>query len=653
VWDDPVRPVSEQTGNIFVLMLFYECTVAGEGDVVVEGVQEGDDHTETSDTPEKTISISSGTEESSDEQVPAHEEDSDDGEVSDEEADSEEDTSKDEEEFHIDYGYGPANAEVLATQARKHLESRDEDSFDDELDSEFSVDTDDLDPNYVFGELDPEAKAQEIAAVYQDVAELVTGDAKKELLANAQRVLVAGSMLARSLQKQEQGDDYKASAKSSDEEMLGQLKQGGQTSGSRNMLQIFKGMTAHAKGICLAQGTENASLILEEDLHKRDNVDIARIRKLHLYTGRAMMLSKQLHEVDSPPQDRKPTFFEEIPSRRGRNRGLRLGSCYRRFGKLLLDMKDTDNMSDIFNIYLCGSWVTEMGFALDDLWVESSRVPYIIAGFKARWDTEKNALETQKSTLQSRNNTLQIQKKVLAIQNLELKSYKFILGSQNKTLQAVVKQLQAQLRALKIEKTAAKRDVSALKSHKFILESRNDTLQAQVNQLQAQLDALKFKKAAAKPNLSALSGPELFELMKSVMQETRKNLVPEQATTGDSHQTRIYTSDTLMGRVTSEAPTRQEKQEVDMAGTASSPHAGMLPDTPVNDSKPDPMTKNDHSAPPLSKAVGSTKNASSKQPKRGFPGFMSPTAAVAAKSRPPVSKPGAIAAAGTRPHTRR
>jgi hypothetical protein len=55
VWDDPVRPVSEQTGNIFVLMLFYECTVAGEGDVVVEGVQEGDDHTETSDTPEKTI----------------------------------------------------------------------------------------------------------------------------------------------------------------------------------------------------------------------------------------------------------------------------------------------------------------------------------------------------------------------------------------------------------------------------------------------------------------------------------------------------------------------------------------------------------------------------------------------------------------------
>jgi hypothetical protein len=336
VWDDPVRPVSEQTGNIFVLMLFYECTVAGEGDVVVEGVQEGDDHTETSDTPEKTISISSGTEESSDEQVSAHEEDSDDGEVSDEEADSEEDTSKDEEEFHIDYGYGPANPEVLATQARKHLESRDEDSFDVELDSEFSVDTDDLDPNYVFGELDPEAKAQEIAAVYQDVAELVTGDAKKELLANAQRVLVAGSMLARSLQKQEQGDDYKASAKSSDEEMLGQLKQGGQTSGSRNMLQIFKGMTAHAKGICLAQGTENASLILEEDLHKRDNVDIARIRKLHLYTGRAMMLSKQLHEVDSPPQDRKPTFFEEIPSRRGRNRGLRLGSCYRRFGKLLL-----------------------------------------------------------------------------------------------------------------------------------------------------------------------------------------------------------------------------------------------------------------------------------------------------------------------------
>jgi hypothetical protein len=87
-----------------------------------------------------------------------------------------------------------------------------------------------LDPNYVFGELDPEAKAQKIAAVYQDVAELVTSDAKEELLANAQQVLVAGSMLAKALRKQEQGDDYKASAESSDEEMLGQLKQEGRTS---------------------------------------------------------------------------------------------------------------------------------------------------------------------------------------------------------------------------------------------------------------------------------------------------------------------------------------------------------------------------------------------------------------------------------------
>jgi hypothetical protein len=655
VWDDPVRPVSEQTGNLFVLMLFYECTVAGEEDVVVEGVQEGDDHAETSDTPEKTISISIGTEESSDEQFSAHEEDSDDGEVSDEEEDSEEDTSQDEEELHIDYGYGPAYPEVLATQARKHLESRDEDSSDDELDddeldSEFSVDTDDLDPNYVFGELEPEAKAQEIAAVYQDVAELVTGDAKEELFANAQRVLVAGSMLAKSLQKQEQGDDYKASAESSDEEMLGQLKQGGQTSGSWNMLQIFKGMTAHAKGICLAQGTENASLILEEDLHKRENVDIARIRKLHLYTGRAMMLCKQLHEVDSPSQDGNSTFFEEIPSRRGRNRGLRLGSCYRRFGKLLLDMKDTDNMSDIFNMYLCGSWVTEMGFQLDDLWNESFRVPYTIAGFKTRWDTEKNALETQKSTLQSRNNTLQTQKKTLAIQNLELKSYKFILGSQNNALQAAVKQLQAQLRALHIEKAAAKHDVSALKSHKFILESRNDTLQAQVNQLQAQLHALKIEKVAARPDVSALSGPEMFEQMQSfqpLLQASRKFLVPEQTITGDSNQTKIATSDTLMGDVTSDLPTKQEKPDIDMARTAASPHVCMLPDTPIKD----PKTRGNHSALPLSKAVGSFTKGSSKQPKRGVPGFMSPTAAVAAKSRPPVSKPGVTTATKTRLHT--
>jgi hypothetical protein len=206
-------------------MLFYECTLAGE-----EDVPEGDDHAATSDTPEKAISISSGTGESSDEQGSAHEEDSDDDELSDEEEDSEEDTSKDEEKLHIDYGYGPPDPKVLAAKARQRLESRNEDTSDDELDSENSVDTDDLDPNYVFGELDPEAKAQKIAAVYQDVAELVISDAKEELLANAQQVLVAGSMLAKALRKQEQGDDYKASAESSDEEMLGQLKQEGRTS---------------------------------------------------------------------------------------------------------------------------------------------------------------------------------------------------------------------------------------------------------------------------------------------------------------------------------------------------------------------------------------------------------------------------------------
>jgi hypothetical protein len=151
------------------------------------------------------------------------------------------------------------------------------------------------------------------------------------------------------------------------------------------MLQTFKDMTPHAKGICLAQGVENASLLLEEVLHNLDNFDI--VRKLYLYTARAIMLCKQLHEIDNHPQDDNPTLFEKMPSLRGRVRGLRLASCYRGFGKLLLNMKNTDNMSDICNMYLCASYVTEIGWQLDDLRVESFRYAYILAAWRALNDT--------------------------------------------------------------------------------------------------------------------------------------------------------------------------------------------------------------------------------------------------------------------------
>jgi hypothetical protein len=421
--------VSEQTDNNFDIMLFYERTVAGKEYVVEEDVQEGDGPAATSDTPDKAISNFSGTEESSDEQGSAHEEDSDDDEeASDEEGDSEKDTSRDEEELHIDYGYGPDDAEFLAAEGRRYLESRDEENSDDEfdddeLDSEFSVDTDDLDPEYVFGELHPEAKAQEFAAVYQKVAEHITGDAKETLLDNAQQVLVVGLMLAKSLRKQEQADDCKTSARSSDEEMPGQPTPEDQTSGPGNMLQTFKSMTAHAKGICLAQGAGNASLLLEEVSHNLDNFEI--IRKLHLYTARAIMLCKQLHDIYNPPQDDNPTLFEKMPSLRGRVRGLRLASCYRGFGKLLLNMKNTDNMSEICNMYLCASYVTEMGWQLDDLQVESFRHAYICAALKARNDTlaiQNETLETLKEVRERQKNTLETQRKILQAQKNTLKS---------------------------------------------------------------------------------------------------------------------------------------------------------------------------------------------------------------------------------------
>uniref|UniRef100_UPI001AEEECD7 hypothetical protein n=1 Tax=Brucella melitensis TaxID=29459 RepID=UPI001AEEECD7 len=60
-------------------------------------------------------------------------------------------------------------------------------------------------------------------------------------------------------------------------------------------------MSAYAKGICLAQGAEHASLLLEEDSHNLDNIDI--VRRLHMYSGYAIVMCKQLHEVNYPPHD--------------------------------------------------------------------------------------------------------------------------------------------------------------------------------------------------------------------------------------------------------------------------------------------------------------------------------------------------------------
>jgi vacuolar-type H+-ATPase subunit I/STV1 len=91
----------------------------------------------------------------------------------------------------------------------------------------------------------------------------------------------------------------------------------------------------------------------------------------------------------------------------------------------LLNMKNTDNMSEICNMYLCASYVTEMGWQLDDLQVESFRHAYICAALKARNDTlaiQNETLETLKEVRERQKNTLETQRKILQAQKNTLKS---------------------------------------------------------------------------------------------------------------------------------------------------------------------------------------------------------------------------------------
>jgi hypothetical protein len=122
--------------------------------------------------------------------------------------------------------------------------------------------------------------------------------------------------------------------------------------------------------------------------------------------------------------------------------------------------------------------------------------------------------------------------------------------------------------------------------------------------------------------------------------DTVDTLVPKQTTIGDGDQTRMETSDTLMGNVPSDMPTGQEKPDVEMSGAATGPHT----DAPVHYMKPgaktSPKAKGKAPPPPLFKAAGSPRKDTVKQPKGGVSGFMRTTAAAAAKSRPPVTKPG-------------
>jgi hypothetical protein len=431
--DDQARPVSEQTGNTFDFMLIYERMAAEEEDVAVKDVQEEDNPAVTSDTAEKTISISSGAEETSDEQVSVA--DSTDEEVSDEGETSDEDEVSDEEDLHIDYGYGPdpADPELLAAQTARYLRTSDVDSSDKDSSCEDSVDEDSsleassddetdcetlpeeegaADDNLGrdFVDSTSQAQAQEIAALYQQTAELVAGDVKEELLVKAQQVLKADSVMPKLPRKQEQEDNRELSAASSNEEMPDQPTDESQTSESENMPHTSEDMPTYAKDTQFANGHGILALFLGglHDVDHVDHVDI--IRRLLRYTGNAIMLCKRLHWATDAAPDGDSDLFERTV----------LGSDYRKLGKYLLDMNITDNMAENCQMYVCGSYVMEMSRQLGGLQA-------------AQIQREKTAaaLEAQNNTLQTHNNTLKAQN-----DNLE---------PRNDALQVQVDQLQAQL----------------------------------------------------------------------------------------------------------------------------------------------------------------------------------------------------------------
>lgn len=86
----------------------------------------------------------------------------------------------------------------------------------------------------------------------------------------------------------------------------------GQTSGSGNMLQTSKDMTADAKRSCLAQGAKDAFKPLEGHAHYVDTIEV--VRRLQLYAGRAIMLCKKLHEFSSEVQPISVSLHKKLSS---------------------------------------------------------------------------------------------------------------------------------------------------------------------------------------------------------------------------------------------------------------------------------------------------------------------------------------------------
>lgn len=199
------RLITEQTGNTFDVMLFYECMLADEraraqGPIAMAG---GEDVTAPGDSPVKTNDISSGEQDFG--QIYSEEEVSE-GKAPNNAADSEEEDSNSTELTGSDDSDEESDAEeqlrnTHAALYSQYVKARNNKGTTSSKYEDFPREI--PEPEYM--KLHPETRAQKIAEVFRQAAEEIFNSAIKDaLLVNAQQVLIIGLMLAEARQKQAQ-----------------------------------------------------------------------------------------------------------------------------------------------------------------------------------------------------------------------------------------------------------------------------------------------------------------------------------------------------------------------------------------------------------------------------------------------------------------
>lgn len=415
-WESPFRAASEQTGQTFDFMLFYEHIDENEDVAMADNkasttddsdeqeATEGDPFVISSDESSDMSDVADGSESVGAEASAESEEDSDFEDLFDDEERPEDDEN---------FGYGPddddaASKNEFATLFHEHEDESDQDSasvsgedIPSGKNSSKGMDPpddgapagDDDDSVVDFEGLEPEAKAQTICDVFQRIAELLDGDMKTTLLLNADQVIVLGELLAEKYRAKEQHPEGKASP-DSDVEITEE--------GRERDLQIFKNMTASMQGIALAQGARLAT-----DYLYQHHTDV--VRELHVYLARALMLCKELDFERGETDLAEMEFLRDLPSQRGHRQGKRLGEYYRNAAHYLCHKEEL--FSSSCNMFLCGSYVTEMGWQLDELQLA-----------QATHEETTTDLTQQNTALKNQVEQLQAQIRDLTIQKMEVTS---------------------------------------------------------------------------------------------------------------------------------------------------------------------------------------------------------------------------------------